>query len=561
MKLFSFLLNHSRGLLVTSILVGLIAGLASAWLLATVSALVDGGGAGIATGVGLAFAGIAFLAVGAELASRLILVWISADAVREMRIDLCRQIAAAPLRQVEECGSSKLMAALTEDVQKIAEAVAAFPTQCVNIAIVVACFVYLVHLSWPLSLGYAAIYVLGVIGYQISVRLAAPHMRQGREMWDRLIALYNGYIAGNKELKLHRQRRMAMREELLLPTADSMRRHAWKWNWILAIGTAHTQLVFFALIGLTLFIAPVFIEVPSEVVIGFVLMALYVSSPIAAIVGSLPKFQVASNSLSKIESLGLSLSLAGADVRAGGEVALVADPAGTIELQDVEFSYPAPEEESRCFSVGPFDLTVRPGEILFVIGGNGSGKSTFVRLLTGLYVPTSGRIMASGIVIDDANRDEYRQRFSAVFSDFHLFGSLLGLSGIEDFEAKAAHYLDRLQLADKVSILPDGTLSTTDLSQGQRKRLALLTAFLEDRSTYVFDEWAADQDPVYKRVFYREILPDLKARGKGVVVVSHDDGYFSQADRIVRFVDGCLESRPTTGEPTAVPASDCAEPA
>ena len=543
LTLLRFLLRYSKTLLAASISIGAAAGLASAWLLATVSGLVHSAGGG-ARDVGLMFLGIAIMAILAELGSRLILIRISAGAVREMRLELCRQLVAAPLRQVEQCGHSSLTAALTEDVQSVAEAVGAFPTQCVNIAMVVACFVYLVGLSWPLALCYAAIYLIGVMGYQLAVRFAGPHMRQGREMWDRLIALYSAHIAGNKELKLHRARREAMRVEQLIPTADAMRDLAWKWNWILAIGTAHTQAVFFSLIGFTLFVAPSFMTVQPEVLVGFVLMALYVSGPIAEIVGSLPKFQLAGTSLDKIDSLGLSLRLAAK----GSDLAVTPDtlPAAftTLQLQGLQFRYPVVDGEQAAFTVRPLHLDIHQGDVLFVIGGNGSGKSTFIRLLTGLYVPTDGRIVADGHVIDAANRDSYRQRFSVVFSDFHLFGGLLGLAGSGDFERKCRHFLVRLGLEDKVSIAADGTFSTTELSQGQRKRLALLTAFMEDRSVYVFDEWAADQDPAYKRVFYTEILPDLKARRKTVVVVTHDDAYFSVADRIVRFVDGVLECDP-----------------
>jgi putative ATP-binding cassette transporter len=127
-----------------------------------------------------------------------------------------------------------------------------------------------------------------------------------------------------------------------------------------------------------------------------------------------------------------------------------------------------------------------------------------------------------------------------VFSDFFLFDSLLGLE-VPEGDARPEEYLERLLLHHKVKI-EGGTLSTLDLSQGQRKRLALLTAYLEDRPIYLFDEWAADQDPEFKEVFYRHLLPDLKARGKTVVVISHDDRYYDAGDRLVRLDSGGLVS-------------------
>ena len=162
----------------------------------------------------------------------------------------------------------------------------------------------------------------------------------------------------------------------------------------------------------------------------------------------------------------------------------------------------------------------------------GSGKTTLALLLLGLYAPESGTIRLDGVPIDEINRENYRQLFAAVFSDYHLFDSLFGLNRT-GLDAQAREYLDRLQLHGKVQVR-DGEFSTQSLSQGQRKRLALLTAYLEDRPFYVFDEWAADQDPVFRRVFYEELLPDLKARGKTALVITHDDQYFSIADRCLR---------------------------
>jgi putative ATP-binding cassette transporter len=142
--------------------------------------------------------------------------------------------------------------------------------------------------------------------------------------------------------------------------------------------------------------------------------------------------------------------------------------------------------------------------------------------------------------IDDTVRDGYRQLFSVVFTDFYLFDKLLGLEQ-QEIDSRAFDYLRMLQLDHKVQV-EDGTLSTLDLSQGQRKRLALLTAFLEDRPVYLFDEWAADQDPQYKEVFYLKLLPELKARGKTVLVISHDDRYYHLGDRIVKLENGQLIS-------------------
>jgi putative pyoverdin transport system ATP-binding/permease protein len=187
-------------------------------------------------------------------------------------------------------------------------------------------------------------------------------------------------------------------------------------------------------------------------------------------------------------------------------------------------------------------LTLREEEptILTVAGESGSGKTTLAMLLLGLYEPEDGRIELNGVPVDRTNIAHYRQHFSAVFADFHLFEELLGADQ-HDLDTRAAHYLDALGLAHKVRV-EQGRFTTTSLSTGQRKRMALVSAYLEDRPVCLFDEWAADQDPAFKRVFYRELLPELKQRGKTVIVISHDDAYFDGADRIVRLADGVLAS-------------------
>ena len=179
---------------------------------------------------------------------------------------------------------------------------------------------------------------------------------------------------------------------------------------------------------------------------------------------------------------------------------------------------------------------MRPGEIVFIVGGNGSGKTTLAKLIVGLYIPEAGEIRLDGRAVTGEARDAYRQLFAAVFDDAVVFESLWGL-GAADLDQRAREYLRLLEIEHVVSV-KNGTFSNVHVSRGQTKRLALLTAYLEDRPIYVFDEWAADQDPVFKRMFYLRLLPELKRRGKTVLAVTHDDRYFDQADRVFKLEEG-----------------------
>ncbi|MNE47936.1 ABC transporter ATP-binding protein YojI [compost metagenome] len=181
------------------------------------------------------------------------------------------------------------------------------------------------------------------------------------------------------------------------------------------------------------------------------------------------------------------------------------------------------------------NLQVNQGDIVFIVGENGCGKTTLIKLLLGLYPPQKGEIRINDQAITALNRDDYRQLFTTIFSDYYLFDD--PFLGAQQVPESAEVYLKRLEIAHKVSIR-DGSFTTTDLSTGQRKRLALINAWLEERPVLVFDEWAADQDPTFRRIFYTELLPELKRLGKTIIVISHDDRYFDVADQLVRMEAG-----------------------
>jgi putative ATP-binding cassette transporter len=260
------------------------------------------------------------------------------------------------------------------------------------------------------------------------------------------------------------------------------------------------------------------------------------NGPLSSIVGLMPSFQRAGVSLDTLGSLGLSLADASRTEETTADLPRAAHVSG-IELRGLTFAYQA-EHDDRRFRIGPLDLTFAPGELTFITGGNGSGKSSFARLLTGLYEPEAGLVLLNGQRVIAETRDHYRQHFSAVFADAFLFDELFGLLS-PNLQERVATYLDELQLTTKVTVR-DGRFSTTKLSQGQRKRLALLTALIEDRPICLFDEWASDQEPAFKEIFYRRILPELKARGKTVLVITHDTQYSDVADRLLRFDDGLV---------------------
>jgi putative pyoverdin transport system ATP-binding/permease protein len=482
--------------------------------------------------------------------SSFLLLRLAERAQFELRMELSRRILSTPLRRVEEIGASRLLATLTDDVGSIVLALANLPLLLMHLTVVTGCLVYMGWLSWKLLLVVLGFLVVGVVSYQLPMRRAQHYFRLVREAWDRQFQQFRGLTEGIKELKLHRARRQAFLEGEMFATGRERMGYRIRATVVHSTAASWGQVLFFLVIGFVLFGVPRTGGADAGVLVGFTLAILYMLTPLDVILNMLPGLNAGAVAVRRIEELGLSL--AASEDWAGGEANEAGKPAWQrLELVGVTHSY-RKETEDDTFTVGPIDLVLHPGECIYLIGGNGSGKTTLAKVLTGLYVPDSGEIRLDGRAIGDAGRESYRQLFSTVFSDFYLFQRLMGIDA-ERLDGQAQHYLEKLHLERKVRI-QDGVLSTIDLSQGQRKRLALLAAYLEDRPIYLFDEWAADQDPVFKEIFYRQLLPELKARGKTTIVISHDDRYFGVADRVIKLEDGRLVQEQPEGRPQSVPA-------
>ncbi len=557
MTLFKFLLRTSRGLASLAILAGLVAGVCNSALIACINRTVSRPGATTATWIWV-FVGICLLLPLTRFASSALLVKLSQKGIHDLRMHLGQNILAAPLRKLEEMGPARLLSVLTDDVRTISVALIAIPGTCIQIAIVLGCLGYLCWLSRPAFVGLLVLMVLALASIQLPAMRARRLHSLAREVQDVLFRHLRAITDGNKELKIHRGRRQAFVSDSLGAASARSQRYSVIGNMLDAATGSWSQLVFFGAVGALLFVLPRLVPMSTEVRMGYILTMMYMMVPLDVIFGALlPTVVRADIALKKIESLGLSL-----EQMVSEKPAPAAPPPSwhSLELAGVTHSFLS-ERERESFVVGPIDLTLRPGEVVFIIGGNGSGKTTLAKLLTALYAPESGTVRLDGVAITDDNRDAYRQHFSAVFSDFFLFDSILGLEAPE-LDARAREYLVKLQLDGKVEIR-SGALSTIDLSQGQRKRLALLTAYLEDRDIYLFDEWAADQDPLFKRTFYFQLIPELKARGKTVLVISHDDQYYHLGDRVIKLVNGQIEYDTTPeklGPPRPLSAATPGEP-
>ena len=464
-----------------------------------------------------------------QFISWVLITRLSQEIIYNLRLDMTQRILDCPLQQLETIGAPKLLAALTGDINAIASASIAISLTVVNLAVLIGIFVYLCWLSPQIFLIVFISIAAGFALYNFLQAKGIKEFEKGRQIQDNLFKHFRSVTEGIKELKLHRLRRKAfMESELKLSAAQA--KHYWvKGVTAFAFAGSLGTVLFFIPIGLILFVFPKLNLIDIALISTYAIAVLYTISPISEIARTLPQIAQANVSLDKIESLGLSLAEKVIEVVKIDRHQF--NPAWkSFKLVDLNHAYRGESEEHQ-FTLDDINLEFQPGEIVFIVGGNGSGKSTLVKLITGLYSPDRGKILFNNILVDDNNREWYRQQFSAVFYDFYLFDRLIGIDASQ--HSKIDQYLTLLELEQKVTV-KNGLLSTTNLSQGQRKRLALLTAYLEDRPIYIFDEWASDQDPVFKQVFYKKLLPELKARGKTVIAVSHDDRYFDECDRLIK---------------------------
>ena len=485
------------------------------------------------------FVGLGLVTLVTGALSALLLYQFAQKTIATLRLALSHHILESPLSHVEALGIPRLMAALTDDVQVISQALLILPAIGLNCAIMLAGAAYLGWLSWSVFLPMLGSLVLGVLGYRVFAVSALRALRRVREEQDILYRHFRGLTDGFKELKLYRSRRLAFLLDHMRPTITSVQQHNVSASVRFVLADSWSLLLFFVLLGAFLFRLPTIEGMPSEVLTGYVLTTLYMMRPLGMVLRNMPILARGQVGLQKIESLGLSLvepvPLAPLVPTSWSEPD---DPTWTrLALSGVTYTYRR-EDEDRPFALGPLDLVLEPGELVFMVGGNGSGKTTLAKLLCGLYTPDAGEVRWNGQAVTDVNQESYRQLFAVVFADPFLFETLLGLTP-ERADRQAQDYLGQLQLDHKVTV-EEGRLSTTALSQGQRKRLALLVAYLEDRPIYVFDEWAADQDPQFREMFYTQLVPDLQKRGKTVVVISHDARYYHLADRLLTLDEGRL---------------------
>lgn len=482
--------------------------------------------------------------------------------VYELRTKLVKQIIDTTVPQIDHLGSARLLASLSTDIQSITVAFVRMPELVQGVILSVGVGLYLGWLSLPLLLIVMFWIAMTIWISTLLVKHVYTHLTKLREINDVLYQDYQSIIEGRKELALNQHRAEKLYTDDFLAHAKSYEKTVTKSDTFHLSAVNWSNIMMFASIGV-IFAISNYLGISMGIATTFSLTILFMQSPLLHAVGAYPTLQTAQVALDKIQSLEL------AEYQPLFRTDNTSQHWQTISLTDVNYRYNVSNNSvsnasdnasnssvSNSNDTGAqtlitkdsdhsgnilknVNLTLQRGDVVFLIGANGSGKSTLAKIITGIFTPTTGAVTIDKQPVDSQNNADYRQLYSAIFSDQHIFKQLIGKQGRRPDEALVNAWLHKLNLQDKISVA-DNQLSTDKLSQGQRKRLAMLIAVAEQKDILLLDEWAADQDPAFRRVFYQTLIPELKALGKTLFIISHDDGYFEHADRLLLMKEGRL---------------------
>ena len=474
------------------------------------------------------FLGLLLLLMAVTLGSQLALTTLGHHFVYRLRSEFIKRLLDTPIERIEQLGSASLLAGLTSDVRNITIAFVRLPELVQGIILTVGSCLYLAMLSGKMLLITVIWMALTIWGGFMLVSRVYKHMATLRETEDKLYTDFQTVLEGRKELTLNRERAEHVFEKMYLPDAREYRHHIIRADTFHLSAVNWSNIMMLGAIGLVFWMANGLGWANTNVAATYSLTLLFLRTPLLSAVGALPTLLTAQVAFRKLKQFAL------APYRPEFPRPQAFPGWQTLELRNVTFKY-----QDNDFAIGPINMTLKRGELVFLIGGNGSGKSTLAMLLTGLYQPLSGEILLDGKPMAQDKPEDYRKLFSAVFTDVWLFDELLGPEGQQADPALVAKWLEQLKMSHKLE-LENGKILNLKLSKGQKKRVALLLALAEERDILLLDEWAADQDPHFRRDFYQVLLPLMQQMGKTIFAISHDDHYFIHADRLLEMRSGHL---------------------
>ena len=532
MKLLTYLYNQSNNKSLLFLTLGILSGFSNAAILGFIDFVV--GEINHQTTIQYSRITIFFLVVAFFFLSQRIfsryLIRLTEEIIFNVRLKILEAIRQINYADYQKVGSEKVYTCLTQDTDRLSNAASAIIYAITALITILFCIVYMAYISWIAFLLTVVIIVAGVMVYWIRQKKIEKDLSTARDLETKLFYYVKDLLFGFKELKMNRKKSNDLHANYIVKTGHHSKDLTIKAIAKLLDNSLTGQALLFMLIGFILFVFPL-ISDDTESVITYIFIILYISGPfetLMALIPAITEAEIAIDRINDIEQFATTLNTHAPNLNAENEVSSF----NTLSLNKVSFAY---EEALSGFKIGPIDLTIRKGEVVFLTGGNGSGKTTLFNLILGLYHPNNGNISIDNIVLQPEDSDQYSVLFSPVFADFYLFETFYGLSEVD--EKRVKKYLTLMEL-DHIVTFEDGKFSEISLSTGQRKRLALIIALLDDRPILALDEWAADQDPIFRKRFYEQLIPEFVKDGKTIVAITHDDKYFHTADQLIKMEYG-----------------------
>lgn len=476
---------------------------------------------------------------------------IALQGVMAWRMRIASKLRGVSLAEYEKLDENRIRAALLDGREMVVEAARMLAASSANAIMIVLALGKMLTVSAAGALG---VFVLLGGGLWVFLRLIGdvqkkmgPAMRADM----RFSASLRDLQAGLEQLKAHKPKTSDLFGNLIIPELDAAAGARDATERGHALGISFFAMFNLLVLGLILFLMPGFLGTAPAETSTLLVLCMFSLTPLISLVSFVPMLGKVELSLQELADVEAAIDAIAEPFEEPGMTArwLHADPTvpdfASLAMRNVRFEY-LDKNGLRLFGISVDEFELHRGELVFISGGNGSGKSTFMKVLAGLYAPQAGEMYLNGAPLGDIGMESYRNLFSLMPTGYHLFPRPLGLRATP---AEVRDVLSTVRLEAKVRLLEDGSFSTLDLSAGQRKRLALACALLEKRAVYLFDEAAADFDPVFRRFFYEQLLPGLVGQGGTVLAISHDDRYFHLAHRVLAMRDGMF----VTGSENDIP--------
>lgn len=534
MEFLKLLFNRSKLFYLSLVLLGVVNGVLNISLLMFVSNAINPGKISFVPGYDWAiFAGLVLVSMICSRLFQSYMIRLTNRINFDFELNILQRVRHASYTSMQKLGNEKVITAVN-DVRTLVHLPEVMMNAINAIIVVACCFIYLFYISLTGAFMLMGMMALLLVFYLIRNKSIERDLNEVRTLQNRYYRYLSDLLLGFKEIKVDDTKNRNMYEKFFFSNRTEARKRSLKANIRYMTNELIGNYSWYVVIGLTLFVIPLFVKQDASVNSSFLLTILYLIGPVAILITLIPTYtnvKIALQRLTEFNSI-INNKLSANEMAPVTKNEKRVEEFESLSFRDIVYEY-TDEKNNKTFRLGPVNLDIKKGEIVYITGNNGSGKSTFMNILTGLYKPLSGSIYLNDELVAAEDLARKHHMVAAVFASPHLFTENYNDFPVEPGNELLQKLLEQLELTEKVRF--ENNNINTSLSKGQQKRLAIIMALLEEKPLLVLDEWAADQDPSYRKYFYYKLLPSLQQKGKTIIAITHDDQYYRSGNRIIRF--------------------------